>query len=193
MQKTSLVIMAKAPIPGFVKTRLQNKLTPQQCVDLYKCFLLDIVNCVLAANFKIYLAYTPVNSLDIFRELFPSGVEFLPQEGVDLGQRMANAAANVLSLGYENCIIIGGDVPTLQPSHLLAAEKALASHSLSIGPADDGGYYLIGFSQLQKRLFNDIQWGTNLVLKETLRKAKMLGLTHHLLSMVILLPGLAPN
>jgi rSAM/selenodomain-associated transferase 1 len=110
-------------------------------------------------------------------------VEYLPQEGADLGERMANAFDFSFAAGYGPVLLRGSDTPDLPASIIYEAQEALAREKadLVLGPAADGGYYLIGLSQPAPRLFEDIAWSTPGVLDATLQLATGMGLTVHLL------------
>ena len=94
------------------------------------------------------------------------------QKGDDLGQRMQNALAEQHSKGYEAAVLIGSDCLEIEPRHLIAAFEALKTHDIVIGPANDGGYYLIGTTKPLPYLFEDIHWSSKTVLSETLSKIK---------------------
>lgn len=182
MNKASVIIMTKVPIPGFVKTRLETDLTPEDCAELYRCFLMDTVDCG-RRSFKhsIYVAFTPVDNKNILADMLPADVKLIPQTGETLGLRMANAIGNVTHKHEGGAIVIGADIPLLQPEHLREAHNALAENDLVLGPACDGGYYLIALKRNDDRLFNNISWGTDRVLAQTLERAKKLKLSVHLL------------
>lgn len=181
VQKSTVILMAKAPIPGYVKTRLAGFLTQEQCAGLYRCFLLDIVDCVQASGLELQVAFTPADRINMFRSMLPSGVALFDQEGESLGHRMANAVDHIFRTHKTRCIIIGGDIPTLQPGNLREAAAALEGKDVCLGPAEDGGYYLIALNKPEERLFEGISWGSEWVLAETLDRIKELHLTYHLL------------
>lgn len=176
MKDTAIVIMTKVPIPGQVKTRLGDLLTPVQCAELYRCFLLDTIDCALHFGGKVYAAFTPESGRRIMENLVPPEVSLFPQAGDNLGERMSNAARYVLGKGYKNCLVIGADIPTLQPLHLERAAKLLEKIELVLGPSRDGGYYLIGLKDSMPLLFENILWGTELVLAQTLDRAEKMGI-----------------
>ncbi|MDT3698415.1 MAG: TIGR04282 family arsenosugar biosynthesis glycosyltransferase [Thermincola sp.] len=192
MEKTAVLLMAKAPLPGLVKTRLGGYLSDRQCADLYTSFLLDIVDCVAASGLELYVAYTPAEHFQLIKGILPVGVNLFPQEGDDLGQRMVKAADRLFSRQIRSFIIIGADIPLLQPAHLRQAAGILEKQQgrICLGPAADGGYYLIGLTagrtletnwNRSKLLFDGISWGSNAVLAETLNRARQLNLSVELL------------
>ena len=181
---TALVIFAKAPIPGQVKTRLCPPLTPDEAATLHGSFVLDTLERTKIAVGKLklrmdrYLACAP-SSAHVFFKIMEErhGVKLIDQVGDDLGARMHQAVEMMFSLGYRRTLIIGTDAPTLPLEYLRQALTSLENHDLALGPAFDGGYYLIGMSKPIPELFSDIPWSTDQVLRLTQEKAAGLGLT----------------
>lgn len=181
---TALVIFAKAPIPGQVKTRLCPPLTPDEAATLHGSFVLDTLERTKTAVGKLnvrmdrYLACAP-SSTHVFFKIMEErhGVTLIDQVGDDLGARMHQAVATMFSRGYRRTMLIGTDVPTVPLEYLRQALTLLDSHDLAIGPALDGGYYLIGMSKPIPELFAEIPWSTDQVLRLTQEKAAGLGLT----------------
>jgi rSAM/selenodomain-associated transferase 1 len=180
---TALVIFAKAPIPGQVKTRLCPPLTPDEAATLHGSFVLDTLERTKAAasQFKLpldrYLACAP-SSTHVFFKIMEErqGVRLIDQVGDDLGARMNQTFETLFTQGYEHVLIVGTDVPSLPLEHYKKALALLDSHDLVLGPALDGGYYLIGLNRSVPDLFTDIPWSTDQVLKLTQEKAGTLGL-----------------
>lgn len=180
---TALVIFAKAPIPGQVKTRLCPSLTPDEAATLHGSFVIDTLERTKAAAGKLkldmdrYLACAP-SSTHVFFKIMEErqGVRLIDQIGEDLGARMHHAVETMGLRGYRRTIIIGTDVPTLPLEHFRQALTLLDSHDLTIGPALDGGYYLIGINKTVPELFADMPWSTDQVLRLTQEKAAVLGL-----------------
>jgi rSAM/selenodomain-associated transferase 1 len=112
---------------------------------------------------------------------YPSVEKCFVQEGQDLGERMANAFARSFELGMDKVVLIGTDCPMLQSQHLNQAFEALNHSDLVVGPATDGGYYLIGMNRRADYLFEGITWSTSQVLSQTLNVASQHGLTTTLL------------
>lgn len=181
MSDTAIVIFAKAPIPGLVKTRLAGYLTPEECAELYKCFFLDIVASIDKLSYSLFVSFTPSEAENTIRELVSSGISVFPQAGNDLGERMFNAALYISGLGKTKIIFIGADIPFLNEDHIAQAVKSLESYDLCIGPAYDGGYYLIGLKKPEPMLFKGIAWGTAKVLNQTKGRIEELGLKCSLL------------
>jgi len=174
-----LIIFARAPEPGQVKTRLIPALGQQGAADFYRRMAQSIINSMLDAQLcDVAVECLPDSRHGFFMDLLNSRcVELNRQTGSDLGERMAGALRTALGQ-YQHAIIIGTDAPCLQPAYIQAAmEKLVSGVDVVIGPAEDGGYVLIGMSQLQPGLFTDIDWGTDQVLSQTLEKAEQLGLS----------------
>jgi hypothetical protein len=127
--------------------------------------------------------YTPVDSEQTFTALLPKAFSLLPQCGASLGERLFNATETLLHVGYQSVCLINADSPTLPSELLSAALNALArlGDRVVLGPAEDGGYYLIGLKGAHRRLFGSIEWSTAKVLTQTLDRASELGLEVHLL------------
>lgn len=177
--ENALVIFAKAPIVGQVKTRLCPPLSLEEAKELYRCFLLDTVaRASRLAGVQVCLAFTPDESEPLFREFLPTSLQYFPQRGVSLGEREANVFADLLQLGFSRIVLIGGDIPTLPFSHLQEAFSLLADsrNDAVLGPSEDGGYYLIGARAFHPELFEHITWSTSTVLAETLAQARRAGL-----------------
>ncbi|MFQ5509410.1 MAG: TIGR04282 family arsenosugar biosynthesis glycosyltransferase [Leptospirillia bacterium] len=177
---TALVVFAKTPEPGQVKSRLAGRLGEKGAADLYRAFVHDMLARITADGpFDVTVAASPDTSNPFFAELRSEyGVALEPQGDGDLGARMANALYRALSKGDGPALLIGTDLPTLPASHINAAEDMLKTHTVVLGPATDGGYYLVGLSQaalsrwdtLSDTLFNGIPWSTPRVLSLTLQR-----------------------
>ena len=176
--RIAVAIMAKAPRAGEVKTRLSPPLSPAEATELYRCFLLDKIEQVRMLKSAIpAIAYTPAEARTLFETLAPGFVLF-PQEGPDLGARLANCFDHLLEQGYAGALAVDSDTPTLPSKFLERALAAIAMPNvdLVVGPSEDGGYYLIGLKKAERALFTEIEWSTPVVLPETLRRAEAVGL-----------------
>jgi rSAM/selenodomain-associated transferase 1 len=190
--RNALVIFAKAPIPGEVKTRLCPPLTPDEAAGLHGSFVLDMLERSAAAKqsgiktdrmgFDRFLACAP-SSAHVFFKIMEErhGVRLIDQTGDDLGRRMDHAFQMMFGMGYAQVLLVGTDLPTLAESTFPEAFRLLQDHDLVLGPATDGGYYMIGLTRHVPSLFTDIPWSTDRVLAETRRKAEQLGLKTALL------------
>jgi rSAM/selenodomain-associated transferase 1 len=185
----ALVIFAKAPIPGQVKTRLCPPLTPDEAATLHGSFVLDTLERTktAAATFQLpldrYLACAPDSTHVFFRIMEErQSVRLIDQVGDNLGARMNHAFETLFAQQYTRMVIVGSDVPSLPLERYQQALAALESHDLVLGPALDGGYYLIGLNRPNPDLFTDIPWSTDQVLPRTQAKAGTLGLKTALLA-----------
>ncbi len=173
-----LIVFAKDPIPGRVKTRLTPRITPDEAAKLYKAFSLDIISNArkLKRNSvnNVTVAYTPVGAEKAFRKLVEQPINFLPQKGRNLGERMKNAFKQSFAEGAERVVIIGTDSPTLPVSYIQKAFDVLKKIPVVIGPTFDGGYYLIGLSKQNDDIFDGVEWGTSRVFGQTLTRIKSL-------------------
>ncbi len=174
----AFVIFAKAPIPGQVKTRLCPPLTPDEAATLHGSFVLDQLERTKAAIAKFRLPAVHVlacapSSTHVFFKILGErqGVRLLDQEGADLGARMHASFMKLFADGFRRVILVGTDVPSLPLAHYREACDSLATHELVLGPARDGGYYLIGLTQPVAELFHDIPWSTDHVLATTRERA----------------------
>ncbi len=168
--KKCVLFFVKSPTSGRVKTRLARELGPANATGLYKSFVLDILAVLsgLDTNFKI--CFTPPEAQDALANWLGNGFSYLPQKGRDLGARMKNAFEQAFADGFDRVIIVGSDIPDLPADFIRQAFSALDTHDAVIGPSTDGGYYLIGFSKdsFVPSAFENITWGTEKVLKQTL-------------------------
>lgn len=188
-QDAALVIFAKAPIPGQVKTRLCPPLTPDEAATLHGSFVLDTLERTKAAVAKLklpldrYLACAPSSNLVFFKIMEErQGVRLIDQIGDDLGARMSQAFETMFAQGYKRVLIAGTDVPALPLDHYKQALLLLESNDLVLGPALDGGYYMIGLKRAAPDLFAGIPWSTDRVLSLTQEKATKIGLKTALIS-----------
>ena len=176
--RIALCIMAKAPEPGRVKTRLCPPLSPDDAAELYRAFLLDKIAQVREVpDIEPVIAYAPLGAAALFERLAP-GFALLPQGEGDLTARLGTVLARLFGDGRDAAILTDSDTPTL-PAGLLAHAAALIAspeYDLVLGPSEDGGYYLIGLKRLRPELFEDMPWSTPAVLEETARRARALGL-----------------
>ena len=179
MLSNALVIFAKWPVPGQVKTRLCPLLQPEQAADLARCFLVDTVERVCSLkDVQVWLAFTPEDTEALFRELLPFSVRYLPQRGKDLGERELHVFVDLLGKEAASVAIMGSDIPSVPLASLQAAFALLKKPSCDavFGPSSDGGYYFVGAKAVHTPLFENIEWSTEKVLEQTLRQAHL----HHL-------------
>jgi rSAM/selenodomain-associated transferase 1 len=179
-----LIIFAKEPRPGQVKTRLSPPLSPEEAAQLYHSFIEDILEeMARVPEVRLAVAFSPPGAQVFFRGLAPPGTTLFPQEGADLGKRMARAFARGFAAGFGPVMLRGSDVPDLPAAVVSEAKEVLAAGQAQVvlGPATDGGYHLVGLTEPQPRLFQGPAWSSSTVLTDTLRLARQLGLRVHLL------------
>ena len=184
MKPPAVAVMAKVPGTAVVMSRLHTVLTPEQATALYRCVLLDRLDgLATVSDIERVVAFTPPESGDEMAALVPAGFRCVPQQGRDLGERLAGLLAGLLAEGHTAAIAIDSDSPTLPMAHVAEAAKVLNERTADvvIGPADDGGYYLIGMTQPLPQLFDGVAWSTSSVLPTTLARARELGVRPHLL------------
>ncbi len=176
--RQAVVMMAKAPQAGDVKTRLCPPLTFEAAAALYRGFLLDTVAKIAALQpAEPVMSYAPASGEDFFAAAVPDWMR-LPQSGADLGARMHHCFIQLLSQGYDHVLLTGSDLPTLPLDIFKQAVQLAASPQIDVilGPSEDGGYYLMGLRAPCPALFEKITWSTPDVLAETVRRATRLGL-----------------
>jgi rSAM/selenodomain-associated transferase 1 len=180
--RARILVFAREPVAGKVKTRLQASLGPDGCLRLYQALLARAVALAereSVAPWQLWVSSNPNHKY--FISLCNKSDIYL-QEGPDLGARMDHASRFVLGQEQvDSVLIIGSDCPLLTPDYLARALSALEQHELVLGPAEDGGYVLIGLRQAQAALFSGLDWGTDRVLAQTLSIAEDLELSTDLL------------
>jgi rSAM/selenodomain-associated transferase 1 len=171
----ALVILARHPEPGKVKSRLAASIGDAAAAALYRAFLLDLGRRLAAhPAWVLYWAFEPADAP--FSAEIAGGAEAFAQAGGDLGERIADAIGRVLSAGHPTAVLIGSDIPHVSIATLEDAFRRLAAGApLVLGPAEDGGYYLIGATSLPP-VFRDIRWGGSGVLAETIAAARRAGI-----------------
>ncbi len=167
-----LIIFARRPVLGKVKTRLAATLGDEKALDIYKRLLIHTRNISENCVGKGFAFLTEKDE-----ENFWNGFSCYPQNGQSLGDRMYDAFSLLFTKGYEHCIIIGSDCPGLTIEIIDDAFDALHVNDMVIGAAKDGGYYLLGMNKLYPTLFKNKNWSTENVYKETLADIETLGLS----------------
>ncbi len=172
----AVIIMAKAPVPNEVKTRLTPHLGPEAASLIYHNFLLDKIEQVKSIEAHRYVAYTPQTSESLFRSIMPPGFSLISQEGEDLGEKLSNVSKGLFEQGAEKVVMLDSDTPNLPTDLIREAFSGLDEVDVVLGPCEDGGYYLIGMRSWVQELFRGIPWSTADVTKMTVKKAQALGL-----------------
>lgn len=175
-------IMCKAPRLGRAKSRLAAAVGKEAAAELSACFLRDVAAAIEAVAERIpcrgYGVYAPAGSEAELRHLLPPSFGLLLQVDADFGNVLHGAMRDLLAAGHDCVALVNGDSPTLPPRLLAHAIDALRrpGDRLVLGPASDGGYYLIGLKHPHQRLFEDIPWGTETVARLTFERAAQIGL-----------------
>lgn len=175
----ALVIMAKAPRAGKVKTRLSPPLSLKQTASLNVQFLRDTAeNLASIPRSAGLISYTPVGDEALFDGLLPTTFALVPQRGDNFGERLLAAAEDILTLGYGAVCLIDSDSPTVPAAAFKQAVDALLEPGdrVVLGPSRDGGYYLIGLKRAHVGPFRDIAWSSRSVFEETLQRCGEAGL-----------------
>ena len=202
----ALVLFMKAPRPGTVKTRLTPRVSIGEAAELYSAFILDTLHLARrVSGASLFVAWTPDDGLPELQSALggpggPGGpghpdVNWFGQRGRHLGERLANAFAVFLREEWDKTVVLGGDSPLLPHAFVEEAFYSLDRHDVVLGPAADGGYYLIGLRRgpggpggLRRggravdhytRLFESIHWGTDRVLRQTRAAIRACGLSCH--------------
>ncbi len=175
-QHCAVIIFAKAPIPGQVKTRLAESIGDQAAARLATCMLHDTLQRAIAAQVgPVELCCAPDTTHPEFRQAATQhGISLTMQGGGDLGERMYRALERAL-LHHPRALLIGTDAPALDAGQLRHAADALHSHPAVFVPATDGGYVLVGMSEPMLSLFDDIPWSTAAVMQRTRDRIAQLG------------------
>jgi uncharacterized protein len=182
-QKKCVLLFVKYPEKGCVKTRLCTELDQQVVATLYQKFILDTLDTLKHLKLPFVICFSPKKEYKKLYDWLGETYQYIPQIGKDLGEKMSNAFQRSFNQGYEQVILIGSDSPDLPVKIFVKAFDMLASNDIVLGPASDGGYYLIGFqkSQFLSSVFKNISWSTPAVFKETEKKIRHAGKTMHLL------------
>ncbi|MDD2422282.1 MAG: TIGR04282 family arsenosugar biosynthesis glycosyltransferase [Heliobacteriaceae bacterium] len=187
---TAVILMSRIPRPGFTKTRLMARLSGRECAEFHRRCLIDTCRAVRESGLAGYIFWAGAG-----QEPFEPGLllkrcglskddsryfQFYPQVGKHLGERMAGAAEKVLS-SFDAVLLLGTDLPEVTPGLLAEARCRLQEVDAVIGPAKDGGYYLIGIKEMHRCLFQDIPWGTAAVMEATRERLQAGALSYMLL------------
>lgn len=154
MSKNGLIIFTRIPEAGKTKTRLQSKLSKEECANLHKCFLKDIYDIFLNLNdIDIIICHTEEGDLNILKNIFYKENLYIKQYGNNLNEKMYNAIKEVLSLKYDKCVLIGADIPEINKDDIISAFNLLKNNDFVFGASYDGGYYLVGMKESNDIIF----------------------------------------
>lgn len=174
-----LIVFAKAPLPGQVKTRLAATIGPEKTLEVYQLLLQALVRNL--GHLPATVAYTPPGSAEAFATMLPAHWILEPQSNGDLGARLQQAFQQAFARGALRIAIIGSDCPEVTPQDITDAFDALKNHDLVLGPSHDGGYWLIAMKKLIPELLSGIHWSSSSVLAQTMEHARGIGASVHLL------------
>jgi rSAM/selenodomain-associated transferase 1 len=180
--KSTVLLFIKAPVKGQVKSRLAAAIGEEAALEVYGNFILDSIETAEKSGFPYKIFYYPFADRTALSGLTGRELSIMPQEGHDLGARMENAFLRTFAEGFASALLIGSDIPDLPSAVIQSAFESLKKNDVVIGPAADGGYYLIGFNNnsFLPRIFQGIAWGTNTVFLKTLDILKGASLRVHL-------------
>lgn len=181
-----ILIFVKYPEPGSVKTRLAKNIGSESAALLYRNMAEGIIYDLskLTQYRKIIFFDPPERRNEVTHWLKISGLSFVAQEGNSLGERMSNAFGHAFSIGAEKAVVVGTDCPQITAQTIINAFEKLETSEAVIGPSHDGGYYLLGMRRLILELFHDIDWSTNLVFDQTMKKLRHNGIKSECLEML---------
>jgi rSAM/selenodomain-associated transferase 1 len=180
LRNRTLVIMAKAPRLGSVKTRLAESLSVQAVTELYRCLLNDTIALAQLLDHVEIAIMCPASDVEDLSRAVAKTVPVVPQTGEGLAAGLASVFAHFAAPGHEQVIAFNSDSPHLPVSVLESAFDVLAARDLVVGPTHDGGYYLVGASASHSDLFASDGMGTANALEALLTRARALGLSVHL-------------
>jgi hypothetical protein len=187
VSSAAIGIICKAPLPGRSKTRLATAIGAEAASQLSACFLRDVAAAIDAVPERLgrrgYGVYAPAGTEQIMRDLLPNNFGLLLQAGEDLGEVLLDSTRALLDAGHDCVLLVNGDSPTLPTRLLIQAIEALREpgERMVLGPASDGGYYLIGLKHPHHQLFKRIAWGTDTVAQTTCERAAEIALATTLL------------
>ena len=167
VSKKALIVFTRNPELGRCKTRLAATIGDQSALDVYRFLLDHTVKITSPLSADVYVYYSEkIREIDIWNT---SIFRKKQQQGLDLGAKMQHAFTEVFGMGYQKAIIIGSDMYDINTQDLEDAFLTLENNNFVVGPAQDGGYYLLGMKQLKTSLFKNKKWGTSTVLSDTLK------------------------
>ena len=169
--KECVMVFAKAPVIGRVKTRLAADIGEKAATELYRAFVKDLMATLGSTDYPIHIHFAPSTAGRQIKDWLDGADEFIAQADGDLGERMKTAFTYAFSNHISRAVLIGTDFPDLPASFIHQAFDTLSTHDAVIGPSYDGGYFLIGFNRhgFVPEVFQDMSWSTDQVFSETVR------------------------
>ncbi|NIS75616.1 MAG: DUF2064 domain-containing protein [Deltaproteobacteria bacterium] len=177
--RNTLIVFAKYPEPGKVKTRLAEDIGAERAATIYSYMAETVINNVSnQGNYRTEIFFDPPDKDKEIRSWLGNTPDsYLPQHGDTLGGRISNAFRTVFSGVSDRAVIIGTDCLDVSADMVRYAFECLENYHSVIGPADDGGYYLLGLNRYEPEIFQNIDWSTDQVLKQTMGRIKEKGLS----------------
>ena len=172
MPEPLIIVFLKAPRPGAVKTRLAQSIGPEAACQAYIEMCRSVLETLRDFN-RVQIRFTPDDAHQEIQQLLQPGWNSAPQGNGNLGDRIERAFQETVG----PAILIGTDCPAIEASDLDESRSALDSHPIVIGPARDGGYWLIGMREYNANLFRGINWSTQTVFEETMARAEQANLS----------------
>ena len=173
--RVAVGLVAKAPVPGQVKTRLCPPFSPDQAAGLAAAMLTDTALTALGTGYEVLCVATGDQA--VIRAALPCALPVLQQCGAGLAERLSNAQAGLFARGYDRVLLVGADCPTLDVAYLTAAEAALDDVDVVLGPAHDGGYTVIGTDRHLPALFQGVPMSTSRTAAVTAARCRATGLS----------------
>jgi uncharacterized protein len=177
----ALLLFARLPRLGQVKTRLMPRFSPEEALAFHRALLIDSLELLrrcgasVGAEYRLFLSEDGELDSGIVAHLGAATTRI--QQGADLGERLHHAFRECLEDGYREIIVLGSDSPHLPAAYVIRAFDELGKAEVVVGPARDGGYYLLGATRLHTVLLNDMPWGTSQLYRETVRRARREGIS----------------
>ena len=172
-KNNALIIFLKAPRFGWVKTRLQPEFSPAESLVFYKAMVEDLIDQFKDVTFcDLKLYFWPQNRKSVMEKWLGNQFELFPQTGEKIGDKMHNAFVENFKNKYKKVVLIGSDIPTLDMTTVIRAFTSLDNYDVVLGPCVDGGYYLIGMKKPERSLFENMEWGGDTVLNQTIDNVK---------------------
>ncbi len=178
-----VILFVKLPEKGMVKSRLASHIDEEMVLRLYEYMVLDAIDTLNRGHYSFRICFAPLGADDRIRKWLGSDYSYMPQLGEDLGEKMEQAFSRVFSEEVGEAVLIGSDIPGVTSAIIDEAFEALATCNAVIGPASDGGYYLIGFrkSALCLDIFRRMTWSTAAVFEETVARLRQASRSVHVL------------
>jgi rSAM/selenodomain-associated transferase 1 len=170
--RTAAIVMVKYPRAGAVKTRLGRQIGMENACKLYREFVRILLETCRGTGFDTVISCHPDHRVSNYEEWLGPGFQYMVQQGPDLGHKMRDAFEQAFILGYDRVILTGSDLPHLAGATIEEAAQKTGTCDVVIGPALDGGYYLLAMTKDRffPDMFDDILWSTPDVLRVTLEK-----------------------